>query len=216
MDYLGIALVLIGVGALLLVAEVLVPTGGILVVGSLMFFAVAVGIILYYGSAVEGAVAITALAIGLPLSGYAAVSAWRRLSLTDELERAAAARVPAAVDADTVKGRVGKTVSPMRPSGTVEIDGKRHDALTEGTMLEAGVWVRCVDVKRGQVIVRALEAQPDVSEIAPDASAPAGASAAPNEVARAESKAEPPAREPPKDEPKRPRDDFDDFDIGLK
>ncbi len=211
MDYLGIALVLIGVGAILLVAEVLVPTGGILVVGSLVFFAAAVGIILYYGSTIEGVVAVTALAVGLPLSGYAAVSAWRKLSLTDELDRAAAAQVPVAVEADAVKGRVGKTVSPMRPSGTVEIDGKRHDALTEGTMLDAGVWVRCVDVRRGQVIVRALEGQPDVSEIDPNARA-----AAPTGVARAEPKAEPPASEHPKDEPKRPRDDFDDFDIGLK
>lgn len=212
MDYLGIALVLIGVGAVLLAAEVLVPTGGILVVGSLVFFAVAVGMILYYGSTVEGVVAVTALAVGLPLSGYMAVSAWRKMSLSADLDSPAAAPVPAAVEAGTVKGRVGKTVSPMRPSGTVEIDGKRHDALTEGTMLDAGVWVRCVDVKRGQVIVRALEAQPDVSEIDPDARA----GAAPVEVARAEPKAEPPASEHPKDEPKRPRDDFDDFDIGLK
>lgn len=212
MDYLGIALVLIGVGAIFLVAEVLVPTGGILVVGSLVFFAVAVGMILYYGSTIEGVVAVTVLAVGLPLSGYMAVSAWRKMSLTDELDRAAAAQVPVAVEADTVKGRVGKTVSPMRPSGTVEIDGKRHDALTEGTMLDAGVWVRCVDVKRGQVIVRALETQPDVSEIDPNARA----SAAPDEMAQAAPKAEPPASEHPKDEPKRPRDDFDDFDIGLK
>jgi len=211
MDYLGIALVLIGVGAILLVAEVLVPTGGILVVGSLVFFAVAVGMILYYGSTVEGVVAITALAVGLPLSGYMAVSAWRKMSLSADLD-SGAAPVPVAVEADAVKGRVGKTVSPMRPSGTVEIDGKRHDALTEGTMLDAGVWVRCVDVKRGQVIVRALEAQPDVSEIHPDAPA----REQPSEVARAESKAEPPASEHPKDEPERPRDDFDDFDIGLK
>jgi membrane-bound serine protease (ClpP class) len=211
MDYLGIALVLIGVGAVLLAAEVLVPTGGIFIVGSLVFFAVAVGMILYYGSTIEGVVAVTALAVGLPLSGYMAVSAWRKMSLSADLD-SGAAPVPAAVEADAVKGRVGKTVSPMRPSGTVEIDGKRHDALTEGTMLDAGVWVRCVDVKRGQVIVRALEAQPDMSEIHPDAPA------APVEVAQAAPapKAEPPASEQPKDEPKRPRDDFDDFDIGLK
>jgi membrane-bound serine protease (ClpP class) len=211
MDYLGIALVLIGVGAVLLAAEVLVPTGGIFIVGSLVFFAVAVGMILYYGSTIEGVVAVSALAVGLPLSGYMAVSAWRKMSLSADLD-SGAAPVPAAVEADAVKGRVGKTVSPMRPSGTVEIDGKRHDALTEGTMLDAGVWVRCVDVKRGQVIVRALEAQPDMSEIHPDAPA------APVEVAQAAPapKAAPPASEQPKDEPKRPRDDFDDFDIGLK
>jgi hypothetical protein len=71
-------------------------------------------------------------------------------------------------------------------------------------MLEAGVWVRCVDVKWGQVIVRQMEEPPDAPGInpvvealpAPKASAPTG-------------------EEPKKDEPKKPRDDFDDFDIGL-
>lgn len=213
MDYLGIALVLIGIGAVLLVSEVLVPTGGVLVVGALVFFAFGVGIILYYGSTIEGVVAIVALAVGLPASGYMAVSAWRKMSLGGELDEAAAAPVPVPTDAQGAKGRVGKTVSPMRPSGTVEIDGKRLDALTEGGMIEAGVWVRCVDVKRGQVIVRQLDAPPDVSEIDPTGAA--GPGPVPPEPPPGPKHA-PPASEHPRDEPKRPRDDFDDFDIGLK
>ncbi|MBY0455855.1 MAG: hypothetical protein K2V38_00810, partial [Gemmataceae bacterium] len=108
-----------------------------------------------------------------------------------------------------LKGRTGRTVSPMRPSGTVEIDGKRVDAMTEGGMLDAGVWVRCVDVKAGKVVVRALEEQPDLSDL---------------EAAHRPEPPEPPAPQAPpdaeqpkpkKEEPKRPRDDFDDFDIGL-
>jgi hypothetical protein len=59
-----------------------------------------------------------------------------------------------------------------------------------------------VDVKRGQVIVRKLEAGVDVTDIDPSAALP-------------EPKAETPAsKQPKKDEPKK--DDFDDFDIGLE
>lgn len=79
--YLTLALVLIGIGVFLLLAEILVPTGGILVVAALLFFAVGVGTILYYGSTLEAVVAVVGLAIGLPAFGYVAVAAWRRMSL---------------------------------------------------------------------------------------------------------------------------------------
>ncbi len=199
--YLTLALVLIGIGVFLLLAEILVPTGGILVVAALLFFAVGVGTILYYGSTLEAVVAVVGLAIGLPAFGYVAVAAWRRMSLDTVIDDPAATPGSAATEAVTLKGRTGKTVSPMRPSGSVEFDGQRVDAMTEGTMLDAGVWVRCVEVKRGQVIVRQMEEPPDADTRpapppAPKADAPTG------EV-------------PHKDEPKKPRDDFDDFDIGL-
>jgi membrane-bound serine protease (ClpP class) len=200
MDYLTIALVLIGIGVFLLLAEIFVPTGGILVVAALLFFAFGVGIILYYGTTIEAVVAIVGLAVGLPAAGYMAVVAWRRMSLDTVLDDPTAApiAVPTA-EFEILKGRTGKTVSPMRPSGTVEFDGKRVDAMTEGTMLDAGVWVRCVDVKRGQVIVRQMEEPGESPAVAPPAP-----------------KAETPrSEEPRKDEPKKPRDDFDDFDIGL-
>jgi membrane-bound serine protease (ClpP class) len=201
MDYLTPALILFGIGALLLAAEVFVPTGGVLVAAALLFFALGVGTILYYGSTVEAAVAVVGLAVGLPAFGYVAVSAWRRMSLDSALDEAAAPPAVAA-EAAALKGRTGKTVSPLRPSGPVEVDGRRGDAMTEGTMLAAGVWVRCVDVKRGQVIVRLMEEPPD---------GPDGA-AAPPPPPRA---AAPPGGPPQKDDPKEPADGFDDFDIGL-
>ena len=206
MDYLTVALILIGIGVLLLSVEILMPTGGILVAGALLFFALGVGTILYYGTMMEAVVAIAGLAVGLPAAAFAATSAWRRMSLDTVLDETAAPPVSAAAGTDALKGRTGKTVSPMRPSGTVEFDGKRVDAMTEGTMLEAGVWVRCVEVKRGQVIVRQMEEPPD----APGFESAARPSSAPEPKA-----AGPTSEEPHKDEPKKPRDDFDDFDIGL-
>ena len=205
MDYLTIALVLMALGILLLLAEVLVPTGGILVVGALLFFACGVGIILYYGTLTEGVVAMGGLAIGGPAAFYVGVLAWRRLSLDSELDAGATVVTsqPQVGELERLKGRTGKTVSPMRPSGSVEFDGKRVDAMTEGIMLDAGVWVRCVDVRWGQVIVRRMELPGDEPPLADEAEAP-------------------PVQEPPKpdeakkpDEPKKSRDDFDDFDIGL-
>jgi len=213
MDYLTIALVLFTLGVIMLLAEVLLPTGGILVVASLLFFALGVGIILASGTTTEAVVAIAALAVGLPAAGYVAVAAYRRMSIGAELEEGVAAAplsVPGAAGLDALKNRTGKTVSPMRPSGVVEFDGQRIDAMTEGVMLDAGVWVRCVEAKGGKVIVREMESPPDVTDISPDAKP---APDVPN-IRLDVSPLAPPASPPP---PKRPDDDLDlDLDLGLK
>ena len=164
-SYLTVALVLIAIGVVLLGAEIVLPTGGILVVGALLFFALGVGTILYYGDTLEATVAIAGLAIGIPVAGLVAVSAWRRMSIGNALETTAGG--PDTAEADALVGRVGKTVSPMRPSGTVEIDGRRIDAMTEGMMIDAGAWVRCVAIKGGRVIVRQMDSPADMTDIDP-------------------------------------------------
>jgi membrane-bound serine protease (ClpP class) len=176
MDYLTVALILFAIGVVLLAAEILLPTGGVLVVVALLFFALGVGTILLYGDTLEAAVAIGGLAVGLPAAGFVAVTAWRRLSIGSALDsgiaEATANDLPQLAGLDALKGRVGKTRSPLRPSGTVEFDGRRVDAMTEGMMLDAGVWVRCVDVKGGKVIVREMEPPADIAEINLDDPAP--------------------------------------------
>jgi membrane-bound serine protease (ClpP class) len=172
MDYLTVALLLVLVGVVLLGAEILLPTGGILVVGALLCFAVGVGTILYYGTALEATVALAGLAVGLPAAGFAAIAAWRRMSIGRALDadaRVTAVDIPQLARLDELRGRVGKTVTPMRPSGSVVFDGRRVDALTEGMMIDAGVWVRCVEARAGRVVVRQIDPPADLSDVNPDA-----------------------------------------------
>jgi membrane-bound serine protease (ClpP class) len=175
-DYLTIALVLIAIGAVLLAAEIMVPTGGFLVVGAVLFFAGGVGTILYYGTTVEAAVALVGLSVGLPASGFVAVSAYRRMSLGSALDSgladATAIDMPQLAGLAALRGRVGKALSPLRPSGTVEFDGRRYDALSEGMMIDSGAWVRCVDVKAGNLVVRMMEGPGDLDDIQPGRPSP--------------------------------------------
>jgi membrane-bound serine protease (ClpP class) len=121
------------------------------------------------------------------------------MSIGAELEEGAGPpAVPGLAELEALKNRTGKTVSPMRPSGTVEFDGRRVDAMTEGVMLDAGVWVRCLEVKGGKVIVREMQEPPDLADLTPGA----GPSVPPPA---------PPESPPP---PRRPADDFD-LDLGL-
>ncbi|MCE9565679.1 MAG: hypothetical protein K8U57_26955 [Planctomycetes bacterium] len=212
MDYLTIAMMLFALGIILLIAEILLPTGGFLIVGSLLFFALGIGMILARGTVTEAVVAMAVVAIGMPAVGYVAVAAYRRMSIGGELESSAAPlEIAGVAELESLKNHTGKTVSPMRPSGTVEFDGKRIDAMAEGVMIDAGVWVRCVAVKGSTVLVREMEAPSDVSDIS---SAGVIASDKREPVPNITLDVTPttPANPPPT--LKAPVDDFD-LDIGL-
>lgn len=50
--------------------------------------------------------------------------------------------------------RTGTALTPLRPSGTVLIEGKRVDVVTEGQMIEPGTPVRVIAVEGLRVVVR--------------------------------------------------------------
>ena len=170
--YLIASLVLIGCGVVLMAAEFFLPTGGILAVVGIGAIVVAVGIILLYGSTMEAVAAVIAASIGIPVGMNLVLYAYRKYSRRFELKSdtitATIADAPELAGLEALKGRHGKTLSAMRPSGSVDFDGRRVDALTEGMMLEPGEWVRCVDVRAGRVIVRRVESPGDLSDMALD------------------------------------------------
>jgi membrane-bound serine protease (ClpP class) len=56
-------------------------------------------------------------------------------------------------------GQQGVTVTDLRPSGTIEVEGRRWDAMTRGEMLDRGRAVQVVRVEMSQLVVRALAAE---------------------------------------------------------
>ena len=169
-SYLAIAFLLIGVGAAMIAAEFFFPTGGLLLVSGALLFALAVAVIWYYGKTTEAVVATLGLCVGLPAAGVGMFHTWKRFALKSGLDPETAGgtitnAVPELAGLDKLKGRFGKTATTMRPAGSVVIDGKRVDAMSEGTMIDAGVWIRCVDVKAGHVIVRRAEPTADLQNL---------------------------------------------------
>ncbi len=158
--YLVLAALLVGAGLLLMSAEFFLPTGGIFLVAGLAGWAGAIGVLLLYGTATEASVAVIAMAIGVPIGGSIAVWLWKKSASRLGLPPNAATALDPTEAGELValKGRYGVTATPMRPSGAVVIDGRRVDAMTEGLMLDAGVSVKCVDVRIGRVIVRRADA----------------------------------------------------------
>ena len=159
MDPLLLAYILIGVGVVLVTAELFVPTGFILVVVGVCCALVGVGLMFVHGSMENALTALLSLCVGGPLLGGLLFYLWPYSPMGRKLIRAAEEDVTIAnmagnVELEALRGKTGRTVSPLRPSGVAVFDGRRIDVITEGLMVEPGRWVKCVEVRANKVVVR--------------------------------------------------------------
>jgi membrane-bound serine protease (ClpP class) len=61
-------------------------------------------------------------------------------------------------------GRTGATLSPLRPAGVAEIEGRRVDVVSDGTFIEAGAGVEVIRVDGNRVVVRRASARQEETE----------------------------------------------------
>jgi len=52
-----------------------------------------------------------------------------------------------------IEGKTGRAFTDLRPAGTVEIDGKRYDAITPGSYIDKGSTIRVVEVEANRIVV---------------------------------------------------------------
>jgi membrane-bound ClpP family serine protease len=160
-SYATLGYALLVVGLVFLVGEMFLPSGVLLVL-SVGCIAVGVGLTFTAGTS-TGMVTLLGVFIAVPLLAMLFFKVWprtpmgRRFFLTRPREDATLASTPAHMELDKLRGRIGKTLAPLRPAGVADFDGRRIDVITEGMMIEGGQWVRCIDVRAGKVLVRKVE-----------------------------------------------------------
>jgi len=166
---LTLAFVLIAVGFLLLVAELFIPTSGTLFM--LSVGTIAVGTIMtFYQDTATGWMTLLGVFVAFPVIGGLVLHYWprtalgRRLMLKAPPEENTLASMPGHLELEGLRGRFGRTLSDLRPSGVTDFDGRRIDTITEGMMVEAGQWVRCIDVRAGIVVVRPVD-KPNLGDL---------------------------------------------------
>ncbi len=163
--FLTLGTFLIVVGFLLLLGELFVTSGILLVlaVGS-----IAVGVVfLFRHDTLVGVLGLVGVLVAVPVAGFLVLRLLPNTPLAQLSRRPAeepAAALPHHLELQTLRGRTGKTLTPLRPAGMVSFDGKRIDCVTEGMLVEASKWVRCVDVRGGTVTVREVD-KPDTFEL---------------------------------------------------
>lgn len=75
-----------------------------------------------------------------------------RLTLRDTLNRAEGYVAPPSMD--SLVNREGVALTPLRPAGAAEIDGRRVDVVTDGDFIDPGTRVRVAEVVGSRVVVR--------------------------------------------------------------
>jgi membrane-bound serine protease (ClpP class) len=162
---------LILAGLVLLVAELFIPSHGILFVLSVCALVFGVSLTFIYGSDPSvGILTLVALFFVLPVVGNFALRYSSRTRLGKKLflegtdEDSTVASMPVNLELEQLRGKFGRAISPLRPSGVVDFDGRRVDTITQGMMVEPGAWVRCIDVRAGHVVVRPVD-KPDLGTL---------------------------------------------------
>ncbi|MDX1546814.1 MAG: NfeD family protein [Rhodothermales bacterium] len=158
-------------GFALIVAEVyLVP--GFNVVGVLGFLLIlfAIGFVFVDAGLTGGALTLLATAAaGGGLFYYLWQSgAWNRFILATSLRHDDEAVAREHEHRARYLGKVGTAVTPLRPTGVVEIDGERIEVVTEGEFIAAGSRVRVVAMDRRRYFARLAAGALPEAESQPD------------------------------------------------
>ncbi|MFQ5494449.1 MAG: hypothetical protein ACE5EX_03625 [Phycisphaerae bacterium] len=159
MSDLAILVVLYGLGLLLLVAEIFIPSHGVLSVAGLGVVVAAVVRTFSYAGRDAGVVAILVCLVLLPVLAYVSIRVWPHTAIG----RRIAPPNPVLTDGDgstpvgelrALVGRTGRTLSPLRPVGICEFDGRRVSCVAEMGVVEASQTVVATGIKSGNLTVR--------------------------------------------------------------
>ena len=146
-------------GLVLLLLELAAPGFGIFGISG--FAAIAAGVILAAPTPALGArtllIALVVLIIAVPvflkIFGH---SRFVRRFVLSHAETSAKGYVHAAAQTELL-GLTGRTLTDLRPAGSVQIDGNRVDALAEGEFINKGVMIKVIRVEGTKVVVAATE-----------------------------------------------------------
>jgi len=147
--------VLFIIGILMLAMELFVPSFGILgIIGSISLIA---GVVraAYSTSHVAWSLGIAVASAFVTIVVVAFVfkerGIWRKFILNDSLTKEQG-YIPNE-DRDSLIGLVGKAITPLRPAGTMELEGRRLDVVTLGGYIESGSRVRVVKTDGTRIVV---------------------------------------------------------------
>ncbi len=155
-----VSVILFAVGMVLLLIELFVPGFGIF--GGLGLVALVLCIVFQAKTAAEALIMVLVItAIVVALSLIAARSFKRgwlyrsSLVLKDAEEKEAG--YVSSSNFSHLAGKTGISITPLRPAGTAEFDGKKADVVTEGDFIPAKAEILVLRVEGSRVIVRQLE-----------------------------------------------------------
>ncbi|MCA9235340.1 MAG: NfeD family protein [Planctomycetales bacterium] len=158
LDPLALAILLLAAGCLLAVLEVFIPSGGI--IGFLAALCLIASLVVAFRRDVTTGLAfITMVVIAVPVAVGLAFKVWPYTPMGKAFlgELPTEAEVAPDDERRSLVGRTGIAKSLMLPSGSVAIEGRLIDAVSQGAAIEPGTPVVVVEVRANRVLVRPAE-----------------------------------------------------------
>jgi membrane-bound serine protease (ClpP class) len=156
------SILLLILGLLFIVAEVFFPSLGIL--SLLATVSVGAGVVLAFVnlSVTAGLFFLLSVFILVPLTLIAAfkllpVTPFGRRLILDGVSGPSPQGAAVTSDLESLAGKEGRALSPLRPAGIAEIEGRRVDVVTRGNMIDKNTPLRVVKVEGNRVIVDRAE-----------------------------------------------------------
>jgi membrane-bound ClpP family serine protease len=160
-----VGLGLLAASLLLMVAELFIPSAGLLIMGA-GAAAIAGIVVLFQHDPIWGFIGIGLVLVGAPTALTLGLKVWPHTPIgkkmllgettEEDLEAKRVAEFQARERQRAMVGAEGKVVTPLRPVGVVRIGDQRFDALAETGIIEAGQLVRVTAVQDNQLKVRAI------------------------------------------------------------
>ncbi len=155
-------IILFVIGLLLLLAEIFfIPGFGLAGIGGIA--AILTSIFLTFGNIVQATYSIL-VALGVSIIGLLllikyipSTRTWRKFVLSTEQKKELGYTV-GTKDLKLLNGKEGIAITPLRPSGIVEVNGKKLNALTRGEYVDSNTKIKIISVEGNKIVVEAVDA----------------------------------------------------------
>ena len=155
-------IILFVIGLLLLLAEIFfIPGFGLAGISGIA--AILASIFLTFGNIIQATYSIL-IALGISVIGFSllikyipSTRTWRKFVLSTEQKKELGYTV-GTKDLKRLIGGKGISITPLRPSGIVEVNGKKLDALTRGEYVDSNTEIKIISVEGNKIVVEAVDA----------------------------------------------------------
>jgi len=147
--------------AVLIIAEVFVPSGGLISICA--FLCLAVGIFLFFKySTTAGVAGIIVAVVMIPSVLVLAYKIFPKTRFGKSVtlsppERQQGDAVPDTAELKELLGATGVVLTPLRPVGTCDFSGQRVECVAESGYVDKDKKVKVIEVQSTQVTVRTIE-----------------------------------------------------------
>ena len=152
--------------ALILVEIYLIPGFNVIGILGLIVILFAVGQAYVVMGALGGIIALAGALVAIVGTFYFLFQsgAWDRFVLSANLKKDDSEAALEREQRIRYVGQDGEAITPLRPSGVIEINGDRLEATTGGEFIAAGSLIRVMAMDRRQYFVRLSETLPEQSD----------------------------------------------------